>query len=102
MQQQNQGKITIQQGQKNGEELVWGAVVGEREFQYFGEAKETLETIDWETAEHICGRKLDDSYAVLFKVLESKEGKWHEREERILLYFFGEEQQSVQQNSDSE
>ncbi|WP_207429357.1 hypothetical protein [Pedobacter sp. SYSU D00535] len=102
MQQQNQGKITIQQGQKNGEELVWGAVVGETEFQYLGEAREALNAINWETAEEICGRRLDDSFAILFKVLENKAGTWKEDEERVLLYMISKEQESLQQDRDGE
>lgn len=102
MHQQNQGKITIQQGEKKGDEIVWGAVVGEKEFQYLGEARETLEAINWATAEEICGQKLDDSFSILFKLLENKEGKWQEGEERILLYLISKEQESLQQGRDAE
>ena len=91
MKQQNQGKITVQQGEKNGDELIWSDILGEKEFLYYGEAKEELESITWRDAEAICNRKLEDSHAILIKAWNRTDMNWTFTEERILLWFAAEE-----------
>ena len=90
--QQNKGKISIHEGKKNGEELLWSDSICEKEYQYFGQATEALEAITWDQAEHICNKKLDASYALLFKSLRRNDsGKWEDAQERVLLFFAEEE-----------
>ena len=94
--QQPQGKISIQQGKKSGEELVWGNVIAEKEYQYFGEATEALEAFTWEEAEEVCKQKLDDSFAILFKLIRTGENNSSESvQERVLLYFVDKEKESL-------
>ena len=101
MNQKNQGKISVQQGEKKGDEITWGAVSGEKDFQYLGEAKNAFEGLDWDEAEKICGRELDDSFAILIKLLHNDEARWVEIEERIILYFVEKEQESLKQDKNS-
>ena len=92
MTQQNKGKITIHEGKKNGEELIWGDSICEKEYLYFGEAKEALEAFTWDEAEHICNKRLDASFALLFKSLRRDEsGSWENVDQRVLLFFAEEE-----------
>ena len=91
MTQHNQGKITIQEGKKTGEELIWGDVIGEKEYQYFGEAKEAADTISWAEAEEICGQTLEASHAILIKSWQHQDEQWRFFEERVLLLFVREE-----------
>lgn len=92
MTQQNQGKISVQQGEKHGEQIEWGPVVGEKEYLYYGEATESVESLTWEDAEEISGRKLDASFAILLKSwLKDPDQDWLPREERIILWFPKEE-----------
>ena len=86
MEQQNQGKITIQQGDKYGLEPHWGEVKGEKQFLYFGEAEEALGTISWEIAEGLCEQKLDESKNILAKLWSRDEnGNWIFSREDILF-----------------
>jgi hypothetical protein len=87
MTQFNQGKITIQQGEKDGENLKWGPVIGEKEYLYFGEAKEAAEMFSWQQAEDVCQMKLDASPAILVKPWRKKEGLWDCKDERVVLLF---------------
>jgi hypothetical protein len=87
----NQGKITIQEGKKTGEGLVWSEVIGEKEYQYFGEAKEAADAISWTEAEKICGQRLDASHAIQIKSWQRKDQEWTFFEERVLLLFVREE-----------
>ena len=89
--QQTQGKITIQEGKKTGDGLVWSEVLGVKEYQYFGEAKEAADSISWSEAEKICEQHLDASHAILIKSWQKKDSEWHFFEERVLLLFVGEE-----------
>lgn len=86
MEQQNQGKITIQQGAKYGEEMNWGPVLGQKEFMYYSEAEEVFESISWQRAEEVCNQKLDESQAVLVKPYKKEQGEsWNSSEEKILF-----------------
>lgn len=88
MEQKNQGKITIQQGTQQGENLAWSEILGEKEYLYFGEAKEAVEMITWHTAEEICNRKLEASPAILIKPWrKTEDNEWKSNEERVLLLF---------------
>ena len=88
MEQKNQGKITIQQEEKQGDQLVYGPILGEREYLYFSEAKEAVESLTWEDAEEICNRKLDADPAILIKPWRrDTNGEWISTEERVLLLF---------------
>lgn len=95
--QQNKGKISIRHGKKNGEQLVWSDIIGEKEYLYPGEAREALEEVTWDTAEHICNQKLNDSYALLFELSAKKDVDWEKLDERLLLYFIEEERESINQ-----
>jgi hypothetical protein len=92
MEQQNQGKITIHEGQKTGEQLIWAEAVGEKEFKYFGEAKQAADMITWEEAEEISGQKLTASHALLIKSWSRKNTDWEFMEDRLLLLFVEEEE----------
>jgi len=88
MEQKNQGKITIQQEEKQGDQLVYGPILGEREYLYFSEAKEAVEALTWEDAEEICNRKLLSDPAILIKLWQRKQDEdWHSTDERVLLLF---------------
>jgi hypothetical protein len=91
MEQRNQGKITIHEGKKTGEELIWSDPVAEREYQYFGEAKQAADMITWEEAEEIAGKKLDASHALLIKSWSQRNSGWEFVEDRVLLLFVEEE-----------
>jgi hypothetical protein len=92
MTQINQGKISVQQGEKQGEDIQWGTVVGEREFLYYGETTEAIESMSWEDAEEISHQPLQASYAVLLKSWSRDENNgWKQESERILLWFPKEE-----------
>ncbi len=91
MEQQNQGKITIHEVKKTGEDLNWGEVIGQKEYQYFGEAKEAADAITWTEAEKICGQILNASYAIQIKSWQNKNDQWQFFEERVLLLFIQEE-----------
>ncbi|WP_207426336.1 hypothetical protein [Pedobacter sp. SYSU D00535] len=86
MEQENQGKITIQQGAKYGEAISWGPVLGEKEFLYFSEAEEAFQTISWQKAEEVCSQKLDESQAVLVRPYrKTADEEWNSSEEKILF-----------------
>ncbi|WP_207420898.1 hypothetical protein [Desertivirga brevis] len=88
MEQKNQGKISIQQEEKQGDQLVYGPILGEREYLYFSEAKESLESLTWEDAEQICNRKLLPDPSILTKAWRRDEsGDWQPHDERVLLLF---------------
>ncbi|WP_207533415.1 hypothetical protein [Desertivirga arenae] len=88
MEQKNQGKISIQQEEKRGDQLVYGPILGEREYLYFSEAKEALESLTWEIAEDISNQKLLPDPAILIKAWRKDEsGEWRDHDERVLLLF---------------
>jgi hypothetical protein len=91
MKQENQAKITIYEGNKNGDEIEWGQSAGEKEYQYAGEASEALEAFTWEQAEEVCDKKLNASFALLFKCSKRENADWGPYGERVLLYFAEEE-----------
>lgn len=91
MKQESQAKISIYEGVKSGEEIVWGSSVGVKEYQYAGEASEALEGFTWDEAEEVCGKKLDSSFALLFKCSKREANVWEAYGERVLLYFADEE-----------
>lgn len=97
MELQNKGKISIRQGKKTGEQLVWSNIIGEKEYLYPGEAREAIEGISWHAAEEICDQKLDDSYALLFEFSAKENENWEKLDERLLLYFIEEERESINQ-----
>lgn len=88
MEQQNQGKISIQHEERRGEEPVYGEVLGEREYLYFSEAKEALESLSWEDASEIANIQLNDDPAILIKLWRRDAGSdWNCTDERVLLLF---------------
>jgi len=88
MEQQTQGKISIQQEQQRGDELIYGPVLGEREYLYFSEAKEAVESLTWENATEISKQQLQNDPAILIKLWQRRKGTdWHVTDERVLLLF---------------
>ena len=86
MQQQNQGKITIQQGQKYGTEGNWAPVIGEKEFLYFSEAEEAFDDISWQIAEEISRQQLDESKSTLGKLCYRGDSEsWEFSRENVLF-----------------
>lgn len=96
MEQQNQSKITIHQGEKNGEELKWGEAIADREYLFAGQAREALESFTWQDAENLCERELDASFAILLKYWVRSENKdWEFVEDRIILLFTEKEKEGL-------
>jgi hypothetical protein len=88
MEQQNQGKITIQKEESPNNNPVYGEVMGEREYLYFSEAKEALESLNWEDAAEIASLELDNDPAILIKLWRrDAEADWKCTDERVLLLF---------------
>lgn len=97
MKQENKGKLAVYEGRKNGDDLVWSTdALGEKEYLYFGEAKEALENVSWAEAEHICNQTLNASHALLFKNFrKTEQNTWKKFDERVLLFFAEEEKSKL-------
>ena len=88
MEQQNQGKITIQKEENGGTEPIYGEVLGTNEYLYFSEAKEAVESLSWEDASEIASLQLDNDPAILIKLWRRDTGSdWKCTDERVLLLF---------------
>lgn len=93
---QNQGKITVHQGEKNGNELIWGPAIAEKEYLYLGQAREALESFTWKDAEILSKREIHASFAVLIKAWGRAEAaEWDFIGDRILLLFTEKEKEGL-------
>lgn len=96
MEQQNQGKITIHQGEKNGDELLWGLAIAEKEYLYLGQAREALESFTWKDAETLAKREIQASFAILIKAWGRAEtAEWDFIGDRIILLFTEKEKEGL-------